>query len=147
MLTAYSAGDPRLPPSTDVPPVTIRSVINFYGSSDIALLYRTCESPDYVRPLTREYIGGPPQEFPDRYRLLFPLTHVTAKAPPTITILGTSDRLVSLPHADMPGPDEGRRTARNVLSARQRSRPRRQLGRLRHADRTGQDQAVPREIR
>ncbi len=101
MLAAYSAGDPRLPPSTDVPPVVIRSVINFYGPSDMALLYHTCESPDYVRPLMREYIGGPPEEFPDRYRVLSPLIHVGAKAPPTLTLIGTSDRLVSMPHAQL----------------------------------------------
>jgi acetyl esterase/lipase len=99
MLAAYSAGDPRLPPSIDAPPVTVRSVINFYGPSDMALLYRTCASPDYVRPLMREYIGGSPEEFPDRYRVLSPLTHVGAHAPPTLTIIGKNDRLVSLPHA------------------------------------------------
>ena len=99
MLAAYSVGDRRLPPSTDVPPVAIRSVINFYGPSDMALLYQTCESPEYVRPLIRQYIGGPPEEFPDRYRVLSPLTHVGAKAPPTLTFIGTSDRLVSMPQA------------------------------------------------
>lgn len=89
MLAAYSAGDPQLPPSTDVPPIMVRTVINFYGPSDVALLYRTCKSPNYVRPLMKQYIGGTPEEFPDRYRALSPLTHVSAKAPPTITILGT----------------------------------------------------------
>jgi acetyl esterase/lipase len=93
MLAAYSVGDPRLVPSTDVPPVAIRSVIDFYGPSHMALLYRTCESPEYVRPLMKEYLGGAAEDFPDRYRLLSPLTHVTAKAPPTITVIGTSDRL------------------------------------------------------
>lgn len=99
MLAAYSAGDPRLRPSTSVPPVAIRSVINLYGPSDMTLLYRTCESPDYVRPLMAQYIGGSPEQFPDRYRLVSPLTHVSQKSPPTLTILGTSDRLVSMPHA------------------------------------------------
>jgi len=101
LLAAYSAGDPTLPPSTDVPPVAIRSVINFYGPSDMALLYRTCKSPDYLRPLMREYIGGTPEEFPDRYRVLSPLGHVTTKAPPTITLLGDHDRLVSIDHAEL----------------------------------------------
>jgi len=54
-----------------------------------------CKSPGYVRPLMKQYISGTPEEFPDRYRLLSPLTHVSAKAPPTITILGASDRLVA----------------------------------------------------
>ncbi len=101
MLAAYSAGDPQLPPSTAVPLVAMRSVINFYGPTDMALLYRTCKSPDYVRPLMKEYLGGTPEEFPDRYRVLSPLTHVSAKAPPTITLIGTSDRLVSMDHAEL----------------------------------------------
>jgi len=101
MLAAYSVGDPRLAPSIGVSPVSIRSVVNLYGPSDLALLYRTCESPEYVRPLMGQYIGGPPEQFPDRYRLLSPLTHVSEKSPPTLTILGTSDRLVSMPHAQL----------------------------------------------
>lgn len=99
MLAAYSRGDPRLPPSTDVSPVVIRCVINFYGPTDMALLYHTCKSPEYVRPAMRQYIGGSPEAFPDRYRLLSPLTHVSPSAPPTITLLGTNDRLVSTDHA------------------------------------------------
>ena len=101
MLAAYSAGDPQLPASTNVPTVTIRSVINLYGPSDMALLYRTCKSPEYVRPLMKEYIGGTPEQLPERYRVLSPLSHVTAKAPPTITLLGTSDRIVSADQAKL----------------------------------------------
>jgi acetyl esterase/lipase len=101
MLAAYSAGDPQLPPSTDVPPVTVRSEINFYGPTDMTLLYHACKSPEYVRPLMKGYIGGTPEEFPDRYRLLSPLSHITARAPPTLTLLGTSDRLVAADHATL----------------------------------------------
>jgi acetyl esterase/lipase len=101
MLAAYSAGDPQLPPSTDVPPVAIRSVLNFYGPTEMTLLYRTCKSPEYVRPLMKEYLGGTPDEFPERYRALAPLSHITAKAPPTITLIGSSDRLVSADHATL----------------------------------------------
>src|SRR5262249_51522072 len=88
MLAAYAAGDPQLAPSTDVAPVAIRSVINIYGPTDMTLLYRTCKSPDYVRPLMAAYIGGTPDEFPDRYQTLSPLRYITAQAPPTITIIG-----------------------------------------------------------
>ena len=101
MLAAYSAGDSLLPPSTDVPAVRVRTVINFYGPSDLALLYRTCRSPDYVLPLMEQYIGGAPDEFPERYRMLSPLTHITGGAPPTITLLGTSDRLVPMEQAEL----------------------------------------------
>jgi acetyl esterase/lipase len=101
MLAAYSAGDTLLLPSTDVPAVKVRSVINFYGPTDLALLYRTCKSADYVRPLMREYLGGTPEQLPDRYLMLSPLTHVDATDPPTLTLIGGSDRLVSVDQAEL----------------------------------------------
>jgi len=71
----------------------------------------------------QEYIGGAPEEFPELYRLLSPLTHVSGRCPPTITFLGTSDRLLladqaeswtrrragRVPHATylLPGQDHG----------------------------------------
>jgi len=99
LLAAYSSGDPRLPPSSDVPAVTVRSEINIYGPTDMALLYRTCPSSEYIQTLLKAYIGGSPKEFPDRYQLLSPLTHISKKSPPTLTILGTWDRLISVDHA------------------------------------------------
>jgi acetyl esterase/lipase len=101
MLAAYSIGDSQLPPSTDVPPVAIHSVINFYGPTDLARLHRNCKSPEYVHAAFKEYIGGTPDEFPDRYLVLSPLTHVSAKSPPTITFLGSSDRLVATDQAEL----------------------------------------------
>src|SRR5262249_38129383 len=92
-------GDARLRPSTDVPAVAVRSVVDVYGPTDMGLLYRTCESPSYIRPLMEAYIGGPPDELPDRYHLLSPLSHVRGTAPPTLTLPGTRDRLVSVYHA------------------------------------------------
>ena len=101
LLAAYSAGDRRLPPSIDVPAVRVRCVINFYGPTDMIRGYRADFSPDYVRPQMEQYIGGPPETFPDRYRLLSPLSHLSRNSPPTITILGTADRLVPQVHADL----------------------------------------------
>jgi acetyl esterase/lipase len=101
ILAAYTMGDPQLPPSCDVPPVAVRSVINFYGPTDMDLLYRTSKSPDYVRAAIEQYIGGTPEEFRERYRILSPLRHVSANVPPTITLSGTSDRLVSEDHAQI----------------------------------------------
>ena len=101
MLAAYSMGDPQLPPSTDVPAVAIRSVIDVYGPTDLALLHRDCKSPDYVHAALAEYIGGSPAEFPERYRQLSPLSHVSSRSPPTITLLGGSDRLVAAEQAEL----------------------------------------------
>lgn len=59
----------------------------------MALLYRTCPSKD-VPPAMVEYVGGTPEQQPERYRELSPLAWVSHDAPPTITFLGTLDRLV-----------------------------------------------------
>ena len=99
MLAAYSMGDPTLPPSCDVPAVAVRSVVNLYGPADLVLGYSSSGSLGYVQAALREYIGGSPQEYPDRYRALSPVNHIDAKTPPTITILGTSDRIVPINQA------------------------------------------------
>jgi len=101
LLAAYSSGDPQLPPSTEVPTVSVHSVINIYGPTEMALLYRTCASPVYMQKLLKDYIGGSPEEFPDRYQLLSPLTHINEKSPPTLTILGTWDRLIPVDQATL----------------------------------------------
>ena len=99
IVAAYSSDDLRLPSSIGVPPVSVRSVIDLYAPADLAMLYYTTRSPAYVRPLLREYIGGAPEEFPDRYWLVSPLGHVDEHALPTLTIIGRNDRVVSFTHA------------------------------------------------
>jgi len=92
-------GDPELPPSTDVAPVAIRSVVNLYGPTEMAALYRSSPSRNFVQTSEKRYIGGTPEEFPERYRALSPLYRVNAQTPPTITFHGTSDRIVPLDQA------------------------------------------------
>ena len=99
MLAAYSTDDPALPPSCDVPSVPIRAVINLYGPSDLPLGYRSSGSLDYSRECLTTYIGGTPAQFPDRYQVLSPISHIGARTPPTITFLGRSDRIVTLEQA------------------------------------------------
>jgi acetyl esterase/lipase len=86
MLAAYSMGDPRLPPSCDVATVSVKSVVNLYGPADLTLLYGSSGSL-----AVRQYIGGSPTQYPDRYLAVSPLSYVGAKTPPTITLLGASD--------------------------------------------------------
>jgi acetyl esterase/lipase len=100
MLAAYSMGSPDLPPSCSAPIVPIKSVVNLYGPSDLASTYATSPSPIYVRDALRQYVGGSVAEFPDRYRIISPITYVSATSPPTITVLGLSDRIVPREQAD-----------------------------------------------
>jgi acetyl esterase/lipase len=91
MLAAFSMGDPRLPPSCDIPTVLVKSVVNLYGPADLTLLYSSSGNlTDVANPLTR-YIGGSPTQYPVRYLAVSPISYVGAKTPPTITLLGTSD--------------------------------------------------------
>jgi len=99
LLAAYSMGDPELPASCKVPDVRIHSVINIYGATDLALLYIATGSQSFLPQQIATYIGGPPSQFPDRYKILSPLTYITGEAPPTITIHGGADRIVPVAQA------------------------------------------------
>jgi acetyl esterase/lipase len=91
MLAAYSMGNPLLPPSCDVPTVSVKRVVNLYGPADLSALYGSGgKLTDAPNPIT-QYIGGSPTQYPDRYIEVSPLSYVRTKTPPTITLLGTSD--------------------------------------------------------
>lgn len=99
LLAAYSMGDPELPPSCQAADVKVRSVINVYGPTDLALLYRTSGSQAYLLDAMVSYIGGTPSEFADRYKVLSPTSHISREAPPTITLHGEADRIVPVEQA------------------------------------------------
>jgi acetyl esterase/lipase len=101
MLAAYSADDRLLPPSCPRPVPAVRCVVNFYGPCDLTRLYGASPSGDYVDECLRQYIGGSPAEHPDRYRAVSPLTHVSASAAPTMTVMGRRDRTVPLEQAQL----------------------------------------------
>ena len=103
MLAAYSMGSPDLPASCPAPTVPIKSVVNFYGPSDLASTYSSSPSPAYIQNALARYIGGPYSEFPYRYKLLSPITHVSASSPPTLMFLGLNDRIVTRDQADRLG--------------------------------------------
>jgi acetyl esterase/lipase len=94
MLAAYSMGDPRLPPSCDVPPVPVRSVVNLYGNSESTLIYDTSPSRDMVHHASGLYVGGSPAQYPERHKDVSPLSYIRASSPPTISFLGNSDRII-----------------------------------------------------
>lgn len=96
MLAANTVGNPELPPSTNVPDVRVKAVVNIYGPQDLPLLYHSSGSPAFVRDCLQKYIGGAPEQYPDRYRLVSPINYITPLSPPVISILGKSDRVVPL---------------------------------------------------
>lgn len=44
--------------------------------------------------MTEQYLGGPPQQYPQRYTAITPSTHLTAQAPATLLTVPTADSLV-----------------------------------------------------
>ena len=49
---------------------------------------------DMARRFNTYYVGGSPEQFPDRYRFVDSASHISAAAPPTLVILGANDHLV-----------------------------------------------------
>jgi acetyl esterase/lipase len=94
LLAAYSAGNWGLPASCEAAPVAVRWVINLYGIPDMPGLYDTSPSLDLVHDAAARYIGGSPGQYPDRHRAVSPMTYVGPSAPPTISFLGTDDRII-----------------------------------------------------
>ncbi len=74
----------------DEPETRVQAVVNLYGPSDLASLFK---SPGAVMPL-RMYLGRNPQEIPDRYRDASPITHASGRSAPTLIIHGEADMLV-----------------------------------------------------
>jgi acetyl esterase/lipase len=62
-----------------------------------------------ARQFNAYYVGGSPEQFPDRYRFVASATHINAAAPPTLIVLGDNDHLVP--------PDATDRFAREARSA------------------------------
>ncbi|EPY08632.1 lipase [Paenibacillus alvei TS-15] len=101
MLAAYSMNSGSLPPSVGDTVVPIKSVINFYGPSDLTRLFDYSLSLDYVHNILSQYIGGSPSDFPERYQAVSPIQYVNSTTPPTITFLGLNDHIISAEQAEV----------------------------------------------
>ena len=85
MLAAYEPG--ALP---------ISAVVSYYGPVDLADGYRNPPNPDPldVRSIEEAFLGGTPDEVPDRYREASPITYVSRRLPPSLLIYGGRDHIV-----------------------------------------------------
>jgi acetyl esterase/lipase len=77
-------------------PAAVKAVISFYGPTDLTLGYSDLPFPDPldVRSILRSYIGGPPSQFPERYRAASPIDTVRENLPVTLLIQGARDHIV-----------------------------------------------------
>jgi acetyl esterase/lipase len=94
MLAAYTTGDPALPPSCAVPEPAIQSVVSVSGPPDLRDIWEDSSSAGAVHRGIRKYLGGSPDQVPERFDLLSPTHHLSADIPPTISVIGESDQLV-----------------------------------------------------
>lgn len=74
----------------------IKGVVSYYGPVDLADGFRHPPSPDPldIRSIQIDYLGGTPDQVPDRYRDASPITWVRPGLPPTLLIYGRRDHVV-----------------------------------------------------
>ncbi|MEV0252466.1 alpha/beta hydrolase [Nocardia sp. NPDC050712] len=111
MLAGGSAGgnlalmggyaDERVPASCPVGDTTVRAIAAFYPPADLALGYQESGDPEYARKVLRDYIGGTPEEFPDRYAAASPITYARPGVPPTLLLHGTRDHIVDYGQSEL----------------------------------------------
>jgi acetyl esterase/lipase len=74
----------------------IGAVVSIYGPTDLAEGWRTPPSPDPlpVRPVLETFLGGTPDEVPQRYRAASAVTYVSRDVPATLLVYGARDHIV-----------------------------------------------------
>jgi acetyl esterase/lipase len=75
----------------------IRSIVNFYGPTDL----RNVEKVKHVRALLEPLIGGTLEETSDGLTAISPVTFVDRTDPPVVTFHGTADKVVPFEHAQI----------------------------------------------
>jgi len=75
--------------------IPIRGVIGFYPATDLKEMYNDPPQPDpHNVPLTiAEFLGGTPDQVPEKYARASPVTFVTAGLPPTLILQGSRDKI------------------------------------------------------
>jgi acetyl esterase/lipase len=76
--------------------VPVRAVVSYYGPVDLIDGYRNTPRPDPldVRSIETAFLGGTPDQMPDRYREASPITYVSRRLPPSLLIYGGRDHVV-----------------------------------------------------
>ena len=74
----------------------VRAVMALYPVVDPARMYRPVDPllAPFGRLMGDNYTGGSPEQFPDRYKAIASVTHIHAKAPPTLLVVPQADHLV-----------------------------------------------------
>lgn len=78
----------------DAPPV--RAVVNYYGPVELTVGYHDPPKPDPIdtQAVLRAYLGGTPEQVPDRYDEASPYHYATQPQPLTLLVYAKHDHLV-----------------------------------------------------
>jgi acetyl esterase len=95
---AYGLGDGAVASSCGGSVHPPEAVFALYPAEDFGLLWTDQRNvgPLRTRDVNMLYIGGPPAQFPDRYRVVSPIAHVRAGLPPTFIAYGEEDHLIPI---------------------------------------------------
>jgi acetyl esterase/lipase len=87
LVAAYQAGAP-----------TVAGVVSYYGPVFMADGWREPPRPDPldVRSILETYLGGTPDQVPDRYAAASPVTYLSPQSPPTLLVYGRRDHIVDV---------------------------------------------------
>jgi acetyl esterase/lipase len=73
----------------------VQAVVNVFGPTDMVFCYEKSALPW----VARLFVGGTPNDVPDRYKVASPLTYVSKDDPPVLTLHGDKDALVPVEQA------------------------------------------------
>lgn len=95
---AYAIAGGTLRPSCGGAPPPVGAVSVLYPAVDPARVYANTDPVfgQSARDLATAYLGGPPDQYPERYAAVASATHVGPSAPPTLLLLGAVDHLVPI---------------------------------------------------
>jgi len=87
LVAAYQAGAPA-----------VAGVVSFYGPVFLADGWREPPRPDPLdtRSILETYLGGTPDQVPDRYAAASPVTYLSPQSPPTLLVYGRRDHIVEV---------------------------------------------------
>jgi acetyl esterase len=93
---AYQASRNELTSSCGGAILPVAAVATIYPAVDPAAVYDNDNAlaGRYGRDMAMKYLGGSPQQFPDRYARTTSRSYIHASAPPTLIIVGEVDQLV-----------------------------------------------------
>ena len=96
MQVAYGLGDGTVASDCGGTAPQPAAVFALYPPEDFAMAWNldTGVAPASARVLNTGYIGGSPNQFSERYRVVSPVFHVRAGLPPTLIAAGARDHLV-----------------------------------------------------